>query len=105
MGPGDDRLVFEQGDTGNGGIGRDQLAEVLVRSLLTETATRRTFELFAEPGPAPSDWDGLFAAVAPDAAGALDAFADPPGLPSLEDEPPDVREDVARLAAGTGPAR
>src|SRR4051794_32775813 len=32
VGPGDDRLVFEQGDTGNGGIGRDQLAEVLVRS-------------------------------------------------------------------------
>ena len=69
MGRGDDRLVFEQGDTGNGGIGRDQLAEVLVRSLLTDTAVGRTFELFAEAGPEPaeSDWQNLFAAVQPDA--------------------------------------
>ena len=68
--PGDRRLVFEQGDTGNGGIGRDQLAEVLVRSLLTDTAVGRTFELFAEAGPAPaeSDWQSLFAAVEPDSS-------------------------------------
>ena len=45
--------MFEQGDTGNGGIGRDQLADVLVRSLLTDTAVGRTFELFAEAGTGP----------------------------------------------------
>jgi hypothetical protein len=28
-------VVLEQGDTGDGGIGRDQLAEILVHSLLT----------------------------------------------------------------------
>ena len=97
--PGQDRLVFEQGDTGNGGIGRDQLAEVLVRSLLTDTAVGRTFELFAEAGPAPthSEWDGLFAAVAPDAAGALDSAADPATLPSLDQEPAVVREDIATI--------
>jgi uncharacterized protein YbjT (DUF2867 family) len=97
--PGDDRLVFEHGDTGNGGIGRDQLAEVLVRSLLTESAIGRTFELFAEAGPAPSegDWNGLFAAVAPDAAGVLDSAADPQSLPSLDEEPAAVREDIASL--------
>jgi hypothetical protein len=81
-----------------GGIGRDQLAEVLVRSLLTDTAAGRTFELFAEPGPAPSDWTGLFGALAPDPAGGLDAAGDPTTLPSIGEEPPSVQEDLARLA-------
>jgi hypothetical protein len=44
------RVVFEQGDTGDGGIGRDQLAEVLVHSLLTDAAIGRTFE----PSPRPA---------------------------------------------------
>jgi len=97
--PGDDRLVFEQGDTGNGGIGRDQLADVLVRSLLTDTALSRTFELFAEAGPAPTDWDGLFADLRADSAGGLDGATDPDTLPSVDDEPPVVRAEIARLAA------
>lgn len=33
VGGGDRRFELEQGDTGNGGIGRNELAEVLVRSL------------------------------------------------------------------------
>jgi uncharacterized protein YbjT (DUF2867 family) len=101
VGPGDERLVFEHGDTGNGGIGRDQLAEVLVRSLLIDSAVGRTFELFTEAGAAlaETDWDGLFAGVAPDAAGALDSAADPATLPGLDDEPPAVREDIERLRA------
>jgi uncharacterized protein YbjT (DUF2867 family) len=97
--PGDERLVFEQGDTGNGGIGRDQLAEVLVRSLLTDTAVGRTFELFAEAGPAQGDWDGLFSGVRPDPAGALDSVADPDTLPSVADEPAPVPADIARLSS------
>jgi uncharacterized protein YbjT (DUF2867 family) len=97
--PVDDRLMFGQGDTGNGGVGRDQLAEVLVRSLLTDTATGRTFELFAAPGAPPTDWECLFAALKPDTEGALDGAADPETLPSLDDEPPVVRENIARLAA------
>jgi len=99
VGPGDDRLVLEQRDTGNGGIGRDQLAELLVRSLLTDTALGRTFEVFAEPGPAPTDWDGLFAGLRPDAAGSLDAVADPETLPAVADEPAPVPADIARLAS------
>src|SRR3954454_21146982 len=83
VGPDDDRLVLEQTDTGNGGIGRDQLAEVLVRSLLTDTAVGRTFELFTEPGPAPSDWTGLFGALTPDPAGSLDAVGNPATLPPV----------------------
>jgi hypothetical protein len=39
----------------------------------------------------------MFAAVAPDAASALDSAADPDTLPSLDDEPPVVREDIADL--------
>jgi uncharacterized protein YbjT (DUF2867 family) len=98
VGAGDDRLVLEQTDTGNGGIGRDQLAEVLVRSLLTDTAVGRTFELFAEPGPALTDWPGLFGALTPDPAGGLDAAGDPATLPAVGEEPPAVQEDLARLA-------
>ena len=98
VGRGDERLVLEQGDTGNGGIGREQLAEVLVRALLTDTAVGRTFELFAEPGPATTDWDALFAGVRPDESGALDAVADPTTLPGVADEPAPVAADIERLA-------
>jgi uncharacterized protein YbjT (DUF2867 family) len=98
VGPGDERLVLEQTDTRNGGIGRDQLAEVLVRSLLTDTAVNRTFELFAESGPAPSDWTSLFGALQPDPAGGLDAAGDPAALPAVGEEPSVVQEDLARLA-------
>jgi hypothetical protein len=66
------------------------VAEVLVRSLLTDTAVGRTFELFAEAGAAPSDWNGVFADLRPDSDQALDA--------STDDEPPVVRADLARLA-------
>ncbi len=97
--PRDERLVFEQGDTGNGGIGRDQLADVLVRSLLTDTAVGRTFELFAEPGPAPTDWPGLFGALTADRAGGLDASGDPATLPAVAEEPAPVPADIARLTS------
>ena len=99
VGRGDDRLVLEQGDSGNGGIGRDQLAEVLVRSLLTDTALGRTFELFAQSGQAPSDWDALFTGVRPDPAGSLDSVADPATLPPVTDEPSPVPTDIARLTS------
>jgi hypothetical protein len=95
--PQDQRLVLEQTDTGNGGIGRDRLAEVLVRSLLTETAVRRTFELFAEAGSAPTEWTGVFASLTPDPAGALDGAGDPDTLRSLDQEPEIVRDSVRAL--------
>lgn len=99
VGGSDQRLVLAQGDAGNGGIGRDQVAEVVVRSLLTDAALGRTFELFAEAGAAPTDWDALFCAVRPDEAGALDGAADPRTPPLLHQEPAPVPTDVADLTA------
>jgi hypothetical protein len=74
----------------------ERLAEVLV---LTETASGRTSELLAEAGPTPceGEWNGLFAAVAPDVARALDSAADPDSPPSPDAEPPAVREDLSAL--------
>jgi uncharacterized protein YbjT (DUF2867 family) len=95
-GPGDDRLVLGQGDRASGAVGRGQLAEVLVRSLLSDTAEGRTFELFAVEGERPSDWDGLFATTAPDLPGSLDGAADAEDVP-LEAEAARVRRDVEAL--------
>jgi uncharacterized protein YbjT (DUF2867 family) len=95
---GDSRLVFDQGDTGNGGIGRDQVADVLVRSLLTDSSRSRTFELFAEPGEAPTDWDTMFSNLAPDAAGSPHGAGDRTTAP-LEAEPAEVQQDLQRLRA------
>ena len=98
-GPRDDRLVLGQGDRGSGVVGRGQLAEVLVRSLLSDTAEGRTFELFAVEGEPPSDWDGLFATTtAPDLPGSPDGAADSEDGP-LEAEAARVRRDVEALRA------
>jgi uncharacterized protein YbjT (DUF2867 family) len=94
--PGDDRLVLAQGDRGSGAVSREQVAEVLVQSLLTDTAAGRTFELFAVEGEPPADWTELFATTAPDHPGSLDGAADPAG-PPLAGEPPRVRRDVEAL--------
>jgi uncharacterized protein YbjT (DUF2867 family) len=78
------RLVLLQGDTRQAGnpsdgvVARRQIAEVLVRSLASAAAERKTFELVAEHGPAPEDFDSLFAALEADAPGALDAVRDTP---------------------------
>jgi hypothetical protein len=82
--PGDDRLVFDQGDSGNGGIGRGQVAEVLVQSLLSDAAVGRTFALFAAAGAPPTDWDGLFAGLPADRAGVFDGAGDPDTLPAVD---------------------
>jgi uncharacterized protein YbjT (DUF2867 family) len=97
-GPGDDRLVLAQGDRGSGAVSREQVAEVLVQALLSDTAAGRTFELFAVEGEPPADWPQLFATTAPDHPGSLDGAVDPAG-PPLAAEPPRVRRDVEALQA------
>jgi hypothetical protein len=85
-----------QGDTGDGGIGRDQLAAVLVRALLTDTAIGKTFELFAHDGPAPSDWSALFAPL--DADTDLEGVHDRTRVP-MSAEPVRIQQDVEAVRA------
>jgi uncharacterized protein YbjT (DUF2867 family) len=98
------KLIFLQGDTrqaGNssdGAIARSQIAEVLIHSLTSPQALRKTFELVAAKGPAQKDFDALFAALDADPENALDGVHDMPNQP-LDDEPPRVRADLRTLSA------
>lgn len=96
------RLVFLQGDRRQSGtprdgvIARDQLAAVLVHSLTSPTATRKTLELVAERGPQQADLDPLFGDLDIDPGGAVDAAHDADNLP-LDREPAAFRDDLRRL--------
>jgi uncharacterized protein YbjT (DUF2867 family) len=93
--PGDRRLLAQQGDTGDGGVSRDQIAAVLVNSLLTDGAANKTFELFATAGPEPADWNAFFAPLAPDTG--LDGIRDAANMP-LDREPARVTADLEHVA-------
>jgi uncharacterized protein YbjT (DUF2867 family) len=98
------QLVFLQGDTRQAGdssdgvIARRQIDEVLVHSLTSDQALRKTFELVATKGPAQKNMDDLFAALDPDLENGLDGVRDMPNQP-LEDEPQRVRDDLRALSA------
>ena len=102
--PDEHRLVFLQGDTRQAGdssdgvIARRQIAEVLVRSLGSEEALGKTFELVATTGPAPEDVDALFAVLQVDPAGAVDGVHDTANMPPAE-EPQRVRDDLDAVVA------
>ena len=103
-GPNEHQLVLLQGDTRQAGnssdgvIARRQIAEVLVRSLTSDHALRKTFELIATAGPAPADFDSLFASLDADPQDALDGIRDTANQP-LEDEPDRVRRDLNAVLA------
>jgi uncharacterized protein YbjT (DUF2867 family) len=98
------KLIFLQGDTRQAGnssdgvIARRQIAEVLVGSLTSDHALRKTFELVATKGPAQEDLDVLFAALDPDLNSSLDGVRDMRNQP-LEDEPQRVKDDLHALLA------
>jgi uncharacterized protein YbjT (DUF2867 family) len=98
------RLAFLQGDTRQAGnssdgvIARRQIAEVLVSSLTSSEALRKTFELVAERGAAQKDIDPLFAVLVPDTEGAPDGVRDMPNQP-LEGEPERVQNDLHAISA------
>ena len=102
--PDQQRLVLLQGDTrwasdpSDGVVARKQIAEVLVRSLSTRAAAFKAVELVAEHGPATKDFDALFAPLAVDLPGAMDAVRDVDNMP-LEKEPARVREQLAAACA------
>ena len=104
IGSDEHRLVFLQGDTrqagdpSDGAVARRQIAEVLVRSLPSRHALRKTFELIATAGPAPEDFEGVFAPLEGDPPGSLDGVHDMANMP-LEDEPQRVRDDLEAMLA------
>lgn len=93
--PDQHNLTLLQGDTRqardatDGVIARSQIAQVLVASLSSDAAERKTFELVAEQGPAPTDLDPLFASLEPDPPEALDGVQDVANMP-VSKEPPGV---------------
>jgi uncharacterized protein YbjT (DUF2867 family) len=97
--PDEHRLVLLQGDrrhagdSSDGVIARRQLAEVLVASLTSDGALRKSFELVATHGPAQQDLDAEFVPLDADPPGALDAVHDLTNMP-LQDEPQRVRRDL-----------
>jgi uncharacterized protein YbjT (DUF2867 family) len=103
-GPDELALVMLQGDRRHAGtpadgvISRRQIAEVLVASLSSAAADRKTLELVAERGPAPTDLDPLFDALQPDPHGALDAVLDMNNMP-LSAEPAAVRQQLAAFSS------
>jgi uncharacterized protein YbjT (DUF2867 family) len=96
------RIVMRQGDTAQSGgpadgvIARDEIARVLIESLGADAANRKTFELAAEAGPEQDDLTSTFAALRPDAAGALDGVADTTTVP-VDQEPAPFRDDLSRI--------
>jgi uncharacterized protein YbjT (DUF2867 family) len=98
------RLVLLQGDTrqaadaSDGAVARRQIAEILVRSLSSDQAVHKTFELVAMKGQAQSSFDALFAALDADPPGALDGVRDMANQP-LEEEPRRVRDDLNAVLA------
>ena len=96
--------MFLQGDLrrsggpSDGAISRRQIAQVLVASLTSDAANRKTFELVAEQGQAPSDLEPRFAALEPDEPHSLDRVRDEDNMP-LPQEPARVRDDLQAFAA------
>ncbi len=100
--PDQHRLVFLQGDrrhTGipaDGVIARRQIAHVLVASLTSQAARHKTLELSAETGTAQNDLEPLFAALAADRSGSLEAVEDAATMP-VADEPAGVQHDLTGI--------
>lgn len=100
------RITMLQGDTRrtgtsvDGRVARRQIARVLVDSLTTPAAERRTLELVAETGAEQSDLAPLFAALAPDGGESIDGVHDVDNLPAGQ-EPATVRDDLRRVVAAT----
>jgi uncharacterized protein YbjT (DUF2867 family) len=100
--PDQHRLVLLQGDRRHAGdpsdgvVARRQIAQVLVHSLASDQALRKTFELVAETGAAPDDFNALFASLDADPEGALDGVRDTANMPP-DEEPQRVRDDLNAL--------
>jgi|GEM_PF-71068 len=96
------RMIFRQGDMPQSGtpqdgvIARQQIAKVLVASLSSPAANRKTLELVAEQGTAQTELEPLFSELIADGDDALDGPQDQANLP-LAEEPAMFREDLQRI--------
>ena len=70
----------------------------MTRSLSSEAALRKTFELHSQRGAEQEDFDPVFAALDADAAGALDGARDLPNMP-FDEEPARIVADTERVKA------
>lgn len=57
------RINAEQGDTGDGKITRDDVAEVLVQAMHVKSSEGKIFEIFNGAGAPVSDWKKFFSAL------------------------------------------
>jgi hypothetical protein len=98
------KIVLLQGDTHQAGnssdgvIARRQIAKVLVSSLTSDQALRKTFELIATTGSEQVDLDAVFAPLDADQKDSLDGVRDMPNQP-VEEEPKRVRDDLDAVIA------
>ncbi|WP_369265771.1 hypothetical protein [Streptomyces sp. R35] len=103
--PGELALVMLQGDTRHAGdpsdgvVSRRQIAQVLVSALTSSEADHKTLELVAEHGPAPTGLAPLFADLAADPPGSLDAALDKANMP-LDAEPAGVQQELEAVRTG-----
>ncbi|HVV12938.1 SDR family oxidoreductase [Amycolatopsis sp.] len=63
-----DGVRIEQGDTGEGRISRQAVADAVVAALFDPSASGKTFELYDDPESPVPDWPTVFAALKPDPA-------------------------------------
>lgn len=92
---GDKKLI---GSPKDGVISRRQIAEVLVRSLTSPSALRKTLELHASKGPAQENFEPLFASLTADRQGSIHGINDIDNMP-LEDQAPHIQSDVKKIQA------
>lgn len=61
-----DGVRIEQGDTGEGRISRDAVADAVVAALFDPSASGKTFELYDDAESTEPDWPTVFAALSAD---------------------------------------
>lgn len=95
---GERRIALRQGDltTGQVGVDRRHVAQVLLDGASAPSGAGRTVEVFSVVGEPVTDLEPLVARTQADVPGALDGVLDTTVVP-LEEEPERVQEDVARF--------
>jgi uncharacterized protein YbjT (DUF2867 family) len=98
------KIVMLQGDKRQSGspadgvIARDEIARVLIDSLLIDAADHKTLELIADHGPEQDDLSTVFTSLTPDSSASLDGAEDNVDLP-VDHQPETFRHDLTTITA------